>query len=226
MYQAKAKGKGRFEFFDPTMAAAMLRRHDLKEELAKAIEREEILVEYQPIVSLETGRIVRRRGARALAAPRARAVPPSEFVPLAEETGQIRELGRHVLSEACRQARRWADSDPGGRAAAPARQPLRRAVARPGSRSPTPGGARATPGSPRTGSCSRSPRPSCSATRRTARRGSRSCARSASDLARRLRHRLLVAQLPPLAPARQPQDRQAVRRRADARRTARPASSA
>src|SRR3954451_5828650 len=57
MYQAKAKGKGRFEFFDPGMAAAMLRRHDLKEEMAKAIEREEIFVEYQPIVSLETGRI-------------------------------------------------------------------------------------------------------------------------------------------------------------------------
>ena len=57
MYQAKAKGKGRFEFFDPAMAAAMLRRHDVKEELAKAIEREEIVVEYQPIVSLETGRI-------------------------------------------------------------------------------------------------------------------------------------------------------------------------
>ena len=57
MYQAKAKGKGRYEFFDPAMAAAMLRRHDLKEELAKAIDREEIFVDYQPIVSLETGRI-------------------------------------------------------------------------------------------------------------------------------------------------------------------------
>ena len=57
MYQAKAKGKSRFEFFEPAMAAAMLRRHDVKEELAEAIEREQIVVQYQPIVSLETGRI-------------------------------------------------------------------------------------------------------------------------------------------------------------------------
>src|SRR3954454_22620088 len=50
MYQAKTSGKGRFAFFDPPMAAAMLRRHDLKEDLAKAVERGEIVVEYQPIV--------------------------------------------------------------------------------------------------------------------------------------------------------------------------------
>ena len=56
MYQAKTSGKGRFAFFDPPMAAAMLRRHDLKEELAKAIERGEIVVEYQPIVDLDDRR--------------------------------------------------------------------------------------------------------------------------------------------------------------------------
>ena len=61
MYQAKSKGKGRFEFFERPMAAAMLRRHDLKEDLAKAIAREEIIVEYQPIVSLEAAASALRR---------------------------------------------------------------------------------------------------------------------------------------------------------------------
>ena len=114
MYQAKAKGKGRFELFEPPMAAAMLRRHDLKEDMRRAIEREEIVVEYQPIVSLGTGRIVAAEALVRWQHPVRGAVPPSEFVPLAEATGQIRALGRHVLGDACRQAQRWADSDPGG----------------------------------------------------------------------------------------------------------------
>ena len=54
MYQAKSKGKARFELFEPQMAAAILRRHDFKEELAKAIEREQMIVQYQPIVDAAT----------------------------------------------------------------------------------------------------------------------------------------------------------------------------
>ena len=69
MYQAKSKGKARFELFEPQMAAAILRRHDFKEELAKAIEREQMIVQYQPIVALDTRPHRRRRGARALGAP-------------------------------------------------------------------------------------------------------------------------------------------------------------
>jgi diguanylate cyclase (GGDEF)-like protein len=111
MYQAKSHGKSRFEFFEASMAAAMLRLHDVREELAKAIDREEIVVEYQPIVSLETGQISAAEALVRWEHPVRGRVAPAEFVPLAEETGLISALDRHVLRQACRQARRWQLAD-------------------------------------------------------------------------------------------------------------------
>ena len=107
MYQAKTSGKGRFAFFDPPMAAAMLRRHDLKKELAQAIERREIVVEYQPIVDLETGRISAAEALVRWEHPARGRIAPGEFIPLAEESGLIRAIDRYVLELTCRQARRW-----------------------------------------------------------------------------------------------------------------------
>jgi diguanylate cyclase (GGDEF)-like protein len=114
MYQAKSTGKARFEFFDPSMAAAIVRRHDMKEDLSKALEREQIVVQYQPIVSLETGRISAAEALVRWDHPVRGRVSPSEFIPLAEQTGLIMALGRHVLKEACLQCRRWRDADPEG----------------------------------------------------------------------------------------------------------------
>jgi EAL domain-containing protein (putative c-di-GMP-specific phosphodiesterase class I) len=113
MYQAKTSGKGRFAFFDPPMAAAMLRRHDLKKELASAIERREIVVEYQPIVDLETGRISAGEALVRWEHPVRGRIGPAEFIPLAEESGLIRAIGRYVLEQTCRQARRWEAVAPG-----------------------------------------------------------------------------------------------------------------
>jgi diguanylate cyclase (GGDEF)-like protein len=113
MYQAKSAGKGRFAFYDPTMAAAMLRRHDLKEELARAIERREIVVEYQPIVNLETGRVSAAEALARWEHPMRGRIGPAEFIPLAEEAGLIAAVGRHVLELTCRQARRWEAVAPG-----------------------------------------------------------------------------------------------------------------
>jgi diguanylate cyclase (GGDEF)-like protein len=107
MYQAKTSGKGRFAFFDPPMAAAMLRRHDLKKELAAAIERREIVVEYQPIVDLETGRISAAEALVRWEHPVRGRIAPAEFIPLAEESGLIGAIDRHVLELTCRQALRW-----------------------------------------------------------------------------------------------------------------------
>jgi diguanylate cyclase (GGDEF)-like protein len=107
MYEAKTSGKGHFEIFHERMGAAVLRRHGLKEELRLAIERQELMLYFQPIVALQ-GRTV--AGAEALVRwqhPRRGLVGPADFVPLAEETGLILSLGEHVLEHACRQVRSW-----------------------------------------------------------------------------------------------------------------------
>jgi diguanylate cyclase (GGDEF)-like protein len=107
MYKAKTTGKGHFEVFHPSMGAAVLERHGLKEELRLAIEREELTLYFQPIVDLDTELVVAEEALVRWEHPRRGLVGPAEFVPLAEETGLILSLGQYVLEEACRQARRW-----------------------------------------------------------------------------------------------------------------------
>jgi EAL domain-containing protein (putative c-di-GMP-specific phosphodiesterase class I) len=89
------------------MGTAVLERHGLKEELRLAIEREELRLYFQPIVDLHTGLTVATEALVRWEHPRRGLVAPSEFVPLAEETGLILSLGQWVLEEACQQARAW-----------------------------------------------------------------------------------------------------------------------
>jgi diguanylate cyclase (GGDEF)-like protein len=107
MYKAKTAGKGHFQVFHPSMGAAVLERHGLKEELRLAIERQELTLYFQPIVDIDTGELVAEEALVRWQHPRRGLVGPSEFVPFAEETGLILSLGQYVLEEACQQARRW-----------------------------------------------------------------------------------------------------------------------
>jgi diguanylate cyclase (GGDEF)-like protein len=107
MYTAKANGKRRFAVFEPAMHSAIIARHELSAELARAVVRGELSVHYQPIVDLSDGEVV---GFEALARwnhPRRGPVPPDEFIALAEENSAIHALGRWVMHEACRQLERW-----------------------------------------------------------------------------------------------------------------------
>jgi len=112
MYRAKAKGEGSIEIFDPSMNAQALARFQMESELRRAIEREEFILFYQPLISLGTGLI---EGWEALVRwkhPERGMVPPLEFIPLAEETGLIVPIGKWVLQEAMRQASAWHDRFP------------------------------------------------------------------------------------------------------------------
>jgi diguanylate cyclase (GGDEF)-like protein len=110
MYTAKAGGKGRVAVFDPTMHAAIVARHDLSAELARSIGQGELLVHYQPIVELETGRTTAVEALVRWRHPTRGLIGPDDFIALAEENGVILALGRWVLAESCHQAAAWTAS--------------------------------------------------------------------------------------------------------------------
>jgi len=112
MYTAKAGGKGRFASFEPTMHAEMVRRHSLKDELERAVEREDFVVEYQPIVQIATGETVALEALVRWQHPDRGRISPADFIPLAEETGLIVPIGCIVLARACQVARQWSEAHP------------------------------------------------------------------------------------------------------------------
>ncbi len=107
MYRAKAQGKTRHEVFDPAMHVHAANLLQLETDLRRAVERQEFVVYYQPIVSLETGKIASFEALVRWQHPQHGFVSPAEFIPLAEETGLIVPLGLFVLNEACRQMKAW-----------------------------------------------------------------------------------------------------------------------
>ena len=109
MYVAKTRGKGQHALFEPQMHKAALDRLVVEADLRRAIDHEEFILQYQPIVELATGDVI---GAEALVRWMCRdrgMVPPGLFIPIAEETGLIVPIGRWVLRRACREAKRWSD---------------------------------------------------------------------------------------------------------------------
>jgi diguanylate cyclase (GGDEF)-like protein/PAS domain S-box-containing protein len=107
MYKAKELGKGRFEVFDADMRATITERLQLETDLRRGIERSELRALYQPIISLEQGDIVGFEALLRWQHPTRGLLQPIDFVPIAEETGMIREIGWWILSEACARIAEW-----------------------------------------------------------------------------------------------------------------------
>lgn len=107
MYASKRQGKRCVVVYEPSMYEALSDRLRLESDLREALARNEISLAYQPIVEVETGRLQSMEALARWTHPVRGAVSPTLFIPLAEETGMIQEIGRFVLLEATQQLRRW-----------------------------------------------------------------------------------------------------------------------
>jgi len=107
LYTAKQRGRGRFHVFDAAQHVRAVSIHQLEADLHRAVEKHEFYFVYQPIIRLETGRIAGFEALLRWNHPSGKFISPSEFIPLAEETGLIHPIWRHMLNDACLEAARW-----------------------------------------------------------------------------------------------------------------------
>ncbi len=107
MYRAKSLGRNTFRFYSPGMGAALTERRTLESHLRKAIERDELLVHYQPQVQVSSGHFIGMEALVRWRHPEWGIVPPAQFIPLAEDIGLIGPIDEWVLRTACTQAMTW-----------------------------------------------------------------------------------------------------------------------
>jgi diguanylate cyclase (GGDEF)-like protein len=115
MYSAKDAGKGRCELFDTSMLEAAEQRLTIESDLRRAIEREQLQLHYQPIVTLTGAELSGFEALLRWNHPEYGMLPPDRFIPVAEETGLIVAIGQWVLREACSQMRAWGEEFPESR---------------------------------------------------------------------------------------------------------------
>jgi diguanylate cyclase (GGDEF)-like protein/PAS domain S-box-containing protein len=111
MYQAKAAGKARHQVFDASMHSRALRLLELEHDLRRAVEHEDFVLHFQPVVQIGSGRIVAFEALVRWDHPQRGLVAPGEFISLAEETGLIDAIGRWALHQACLIRRGWGHAD-------------------------------------------------------------------------------------------------------------------
>lgn len=107
LYRAKERGRARFQMFDPAMHDEAVERLAIETDLRRALEREQLSLHYQPVLSILTGNVIAVEALLRWDHPTRGMVPPATFIPVAERTGLIMGIGRWVLRRACQQLQTW-----------------------------------------------------------------------------------------------------------------------
>jgi diguanylate cyclase (GGDEF)-like protein len=110
MHRAKDAGKNSCEFFRPEMTEKAMKRHTIERELRLAVEKKEFIPYFQPKVHLKTGEMTSMETLARWNHPLLGIVPPNDFIPIAEETGLVTDIGGFMLKEACRINKQWANT--------------------------------------------------------------------------------------------------------------------
>jgi diguanylate cyclase (GGDEF)-like protein len=113
MYRAKRLGRGRIEVYDPAVDRQVTRSAEMSTAMHHALAAEQLHVAYQPVLDLSANRLVAREALLRWTHPKFGNVSPAEFIPLAEETGLIKDIGRWVLRQACMDCAGWRDAGEG-----------------------------------------------------------------------------------------------------------------